>query len=182
MRKFKRTLFDRVYFYLLPSSKARVKYLRKHHVFAHLGNNIFYQCRKIPVEPYLVKLHDNVVIAADVSIVPHDIIHMVFNNEKKEKGDYMIHMGCIEIMDNCFIGSHSLILEGVKIGPNAIVAAGAVVTKDVPEDTIVGGNPAKIIGSFKDLKRRRESDVGISPIKQERVDDLWKDFNQKRQS
>lgn len=182
MKEFKRTLFDKIYFYLLPSSKARVKYLRKHHVFAYLGDNVFYQCRKIPVEPYLVKIHDNVVIAADVNIIPHDIIHMVFNNEKKKKDDYMIHMGCIEIMDNCFIGSHSVILEGTKIGPNAIVAAGAVVTKDVPKDAIVGGNPAKVIGSFKELKCRRKSDVGVSSIKRERADGLWKEFNQKRHS
>ena len=44
----------------------------------------------------------------------------------------------------------------VKIGPNAIVAAGSLVAKDVPEDSVVGGNPAKVIGSFGELKRKRE--------------------------
>jgi acetyltransferase-like isoleucine patch superfamily enzyme len=46
---------------------------------------------------------------------------------------------------NCFIGAQSLILPGVNIGDQAIVAAGSVVTKDVPSRTIVAGNPAKII-------------------------------------
>ena len=183
-KDFKRTVLERLYFYLLPSSKARISYLRKHNVFAELGDNIFYQSRRIPVEPYLIRIHNNVVIAADVSIIPHDIIHMVFNNQAKRSGNkdggYMIHMGCIEIMDNCFIGSHSVILEGVKIGPNAIVAAGAVVTKDVPEDAIVGGNPAKVIGSFKELKKRRELDIGVSSIKRERAEGLWERFNQKK--
>jgi len=40
-------------------------------------------------------------------------------------------------------------LYNVKIGPNAIVAAGSVVTKDVPEGCVVGGNPAKVIGNMK---------------------------------
>lgn len=86
MKKFKRTVFDRLIFFFLPSSKARVKYLKKHKVFAELGENIFYQSRKIPVEPYLVKIHNNVTIAADVRIIPHDIIHMVFNNVNKNTG------------------------------------------------------------------------------------------------
>jgi len=47
--------------------------------------------------------------------------------------------------ENCFIGGRSLILPGVEIGNNCIVAAGAVVTKSVPDNSIVAGNPAKII-------------------------------------
>ena len=85
-------------------------------------------------------------------------------------------------MDNCFIESHSVILEGVKIGPNAIVAAGAVVTKDVPEGTIVGGNPVKIIGSFYELMEKRKIDIGVSSVKTERTDDLWNRFYEMRNS
>ena len=44
---------------------------------------------------------------------------------------------------------------GVKIGPNAIIAANSVVTKDVLEGTVVGGNPAKIIGRFETVKEKR---------------------------
>lgn len=51
----------------------------------------------------------------------------------------------IVIDDDVFIGANSLILKGVHIGARSIVGAGSVVTKDVPSDTIVAGNPAKII-------------------------------------
>ncbi|MHA7820220.1 MAG: acyltransferase [Erythrobacter sp.] len=51
------------------------------------------------------------------------------------------------IGDNCFIGAHSVILPGVRIGDNCIVAAGSIVNKDVPSNSIVAGNPAKVIRS-----------------------------------
>lgn len=46
-------------------------------------------------------------------------------------------------------------MYGVKIGPNAIIAANSVVTKDVPEGVVVGGNPAKIIGKYEDVEKKR---------------------------
>ena len=49
------------------------------------------------------------------------------------------------IRDSVWVGSNSTILQGVTIGDNAVVGAGAVVTKDVPENTIVGGVPARVI-------------------------------------
>lgn len=53
--------------------------------------------------------------------------------------------GSIVIKDDVWVGANSLILSGVTIGQGAVVAAGSVVTKDVPPYAIVGGNPAKII-------------------------------------
>lgn len=113
-------------------------------------------------------------------MIPHDVIHLVFNNMKNAvcEGDG-IHLGCIEIMDNCFIGSYSIILPDVKIGPNSIVAAGSVVTKDVPEGSILGENPAKIIGSTKDLMDKRRGDIGVTNIKLDWAEDLWRKFNEK---
>ncbi|MCZ2083871.1 MAG: sugar O-acetyltransferase, partial [Flavobacteriales bacterium] len=53
--------------------------------------------------------------------------------------------GKIHIKKNAWIGANVTILQGVTIGENSVVAAGAVVSKDVPDNTIVGGIPAKIL-------------------------------------
>ena len=51
----------------------------------------------------------------------------------------------VNIGNHCWIGCNSIVLKGVSIGDGAVVAAGSVVTKDVPPGALIGGNPAKII-------------------------------------
>lgn len=61
----------------------------------------------------------------------------------------------IKVEDNVWIGANATILPGVTIGKNSIVGAGAVVTKDVPENTIVGGNPAKVIRNITEKDKQK---------------------------
>ena len=65
------------------------------------------------------------------------------------------YTGQITIEDNVVIGARSIILYNVTVGKNSLIAAGSVVTKDVLPYSIVGGNPAKIIGNTNDLLRKR---------------------------
>lgn len=67
-------------------------------------------------------------------------------------------MNSCEIFDNVLIGANSVILEGIKIGENSVVAAGAIVTKDVPENVVVCGIPAKII---KAVDEKTKSKISI---------------------
>lgn len=55
----------------------------------------------------------------------------------------------IEIGENVWIGMNAIILKGVKIGKNSVIGANSVVTKDIPENSIVAGNPARIIRSIE---------------------------------
>lgn len=86
------------------------------------------------------------------------------------------YIGSIEVYENVMIGADSTIMYDVKIGPNAIVAAGSVVTKDVPEGTIVGGNPAKVIGKFEDFVIKRNKKTEQRPEKTDGIDKVIEYF------
>ena len=139
---------------LLPQGK-RAQYLKKQNIFYHFGDNVKWGSSTIPAEPYLVSIGNNVRVAANVTFVTHDIISGLFDADLNLDGTHKFYMGTIEIRDNVAIGTNATILYNTKIGPNAIVAAGSIVTKDVPESAIVGGNPARVIGDYYNLEKKR---------------------------
>lgn len=177
--------FLRLLCMIIPSAEKRTKWLKKHNYFYEMGENIHFQPRKLPADPKFIKLHNNISVASDVSFVTHDIIHKMLNNLETvpPPEDYKPHLGCIEIMDNVFIGSGVSIMPNVRIGPNAIVAAGALVTKDVPEGTVVAGIPAKVIGTFEDLRQKRLEESKHIPEtnRLNLVEPMWQKFYAQRQ-
>lgn len=148
----------RAWFMILPTSNARGNFIKRHKLFDHYGEHVMWQPHELPTDPKLVRIHNNVKVAADVTFINHDVFYDMFNHMKENEkagNHFKQNIGCIEVMDNVCIGRAVVILPGVRIGPNAIVAAGSVVTKDVPEGTVVGGNPARIIGSFQDIMEKQ---------------------------
>ena len=103
-------------------------------------------------DPDYVRLGNNVLLSS-CSLIGHDASIGVIGRACGKKLDAV---GKIDIRDNVFVGFGSILLPGITIGPNAIVAAGAVVARDVPPGSVVGGVPAKVIGSFDDLAQRLE--------------------------
>ncbi len=143
----------RLLYFLIPSAERRSKMLKKHNFFYSMGENVFFQPRQLPADPKFLIFHNNIAVAGNVNFVTHDIIHYVLNGLKEKPDDvsFQSHLGCIEVMDNVFIGAGARILPGVRIGPNAIVSAGALVTKDVPEGSIVGGYRQRSLAALMTL-------------------------------
>lgn len=98
--------------------------------------------------PQMVEIGENFVSAPNSIILAHDA--STFYHTGKYRVEKTI------IGDNVFLGANATILPGVKVGNNSIIGAGSVVTKDVPTNTVVAGNPAKILCSVSDYINKCE--------------------------
>lgn len=173
MKEYKKKQWQRVRIALMLDSDKRNRYIVKHNIFKSVGKNFFFQPRIIPSDPELIKFHNNVIVTSNVTFVTHDVFHLGLN--KLDQGEFLYNRGCIEIMDNVFIGCNSTILPNIKIGPNVVIGAGSVITKDVPPNTVVAGNPARVIGTFDDYIKKRKNITALYP-----VDTLWDIFTQEK--
>ncbi len=114
-----------------------------------VGKNFFanYNCTIIDVAK--VKIGDNVLFAPNVAVyTAGHPIHPVMRQSEYEYG-----IG-ITIGDNVWIGGNSVILPGVHIGSNTVIGAGSVVTKDIPDWVVAGGNPCKVIRKITEDDRQ----------------------------
>lgn len=184
-----RRIYQTIRLQLTYKSSSRTRFLKKNNVFAMIGDNTTFHPRSVPLYPELIKLHDNVRIAANVLFLTHDIIYRLIN-EVEHSVKHRERVGCIEIMNNVFIGANSIVLYNVRINENVIVAAGSVVVKDLEKNGVYAGVPAKRIGSFDDyisasLKWSESFPSCLSSpqnqdISKELVDYMWEKFNSDR--
>ncbi|TKT80268.1 acyltransferase [Aquamicrobium sp. LC103] len=107
-----------------------------------------------------VTLEDGVFVGHGVMFI-NDLHPRALNAEGKLQTDQDWHVVGTLVRRNAAIGSNATILAGVTIGRNALVGAGAVVTKDVPDNTIVAGVPARIKGRVKDAPLRSLAIGGV---------------------
>lgn len=130
-----------------PTPYAWGQYLTRWGSFYSVGENLHMNTGCNVTDPPLTRIGNNVGLS-DCTLIGHDgvvaLIELAY-------GKHLDSVGYIDIRDNSFIGHGAIIMPRITIGPNAVVAAGAVVTKDVPPNSVVGGNPAKVICSFDAL-------------------------------
>ena len=134
---------------MINSPKKRADYIREHRLFAGVGERCQWGPWVLPLYPELIRLHNNVNVHKTAKFIPHDVINW-FLRKTNPDGDfgYYERLGCIEIMDNVYISMNCVILPNVRINRNCIISAGSVVTGDIPENSIVAGNPARVVGRF----------------------------------
>lgn len=139
-----------------PDGEAWAAFLKERRVLHAMGEACSIQTNVVITDPAYVRMGDNVRLSG-CTLFGHDGSVNMLNRAFGLKLD---HVGPIDLRDNVFIGHNAIVLPGVTIGPNAIVAAGAVVTRDVPENTIVGGVPAKVVCALDEHVARlaRETD------------------------
>lgn len=146
---------------LIPSAKGKnfavfAPFYCEYGVNIHVGNDCFanYNCTFLDVSP--VTLGNGVWIGANVTLATPN---HPFLAEERLNADYpdgrhdLEYSAPITIKDGCWICSSATICGGVTIGENSIVAAGAVVLRDVPPNSIVAGVPAKVIRKIDEEDR-----------------------------
>lgn len=108
-------------------------------------------------EPYMIRVGDHVRIANGVKLITHDGGVWVLRHMYQELANVDLVRG-ITIGDNVHIGVDATIMPGVHIGSNCIVGCGAIVTKDVPDNSIVVGVPARVIETVDEYARKHATD------------------------
>lgn len=114
-----------------------------------VGKNFFanYNCTIIDVAK--VTIGDNCQFAPNVAI--YTAGHPVHPDSRNSLYEYGIE---VTVGDNVWIGGNTVVLPGVHIGSNSVIGAGSVVTKDIPEWVVAGGNPCKVIRKITEADRK----------------------------
>ena len=141
---------------LAPSWRFRIVRLFRNGSAAarSLGVTVGRDCRitscSVRSEYHLLSIGDRVTVSSDVVFITHDGTGWLFRDRRGRR----YRTARIDIGSDVFIGARSIIMPGIRIGDRSIVAAGSVVTRSVPAGSVVGGNPARIIGSYETLRTR----------------------------
>lgn len=130
--------------------KSPLDYAR--HIGVVIGDNCLVSTRNWSSEPYLITIGNHVQITDQVSFHTHGGGNCI----RHEHPDFDA-FGKIVIEDWAYIGAWSHIMPGVTIGHGSLVAAGSVVTKSVPPNTVVGGNPAKKLCSTEEFYEKNNA-------------------------
>jgi acetyltransferase-like isoleucine patch superfamily enzyme len=148
---FRNPKYIRLYLKLCdPNGLEYAKLLKSHSIFYAMGDHCSVNFDSEIADAKYVRLGNNVRLAG-CTIFAHD---GVINMLERAYGEKLDAVGKVDIGNNVFIGYRAIVMRGVRIGDNCVVAAGAVVTHDVPSGSVVGGVPAKLICTTSQLQKK----------------------------
>ena|SRR5690625_4549749 len=149
----------------VKSPMKRADMMKHWGVFKSCGDRVMITSRKIPLYSRLISIGNNVWIASNVEMITHDVAHFMLNGMKIWDKKFKEKVGCISIGNNVIIGSSSL------------------VNKDIEDNSVYAGVPARKIGDFEEfVEKRKENnpkvrvDNASSYIDSENEDLIWKIF------
>lgn len=123
-------------------------------------NTVIYSPRHCVVDetrPWMIEIGSNVSITEGVTILTHGYDWSVF---KGMYGDVLGSAGRVKIGNNVFIGMNATILKGVTIGDNVVIGANSLINKDVPSNSVVVGNPQRVVCDIDSyLEKRRKAQL-----------------------
>ena len=166
-----RSLFKAIYSKVLRTIQP-VKYAKK------IGVNMKAACHIYGdvawgSEPWIITLGENVFITDGVKFITHDGGTLIFRNQVPD----LEITKPIVVGDNVYIGNNVILLPGVTIGNNVVIGAGAVVTKDIPDNSLAVGVPARVIKTIDAyFEKLQQESLHLGHLKGKEKDDALKKY------
>lgn len=160
MQEFMRKIIYKIIKKFSPQQKY-IKSLKKSGIKIGMGCEI-YKDVDFGSEPYLIKIGNHVRITTGCKFITHDggvwVLRKLYKNEEIDL------FGKIEIGDNVHIGMNTIIMPGVTIGNNVVIGCGAIVTKNIPDNEVWCGIPAKRIKSIDDYFEQHQDNFDYTKL------------------
>lgn len=121
-----------------PSTEIRLPFYTDYGHNIHIGKGVFINNGATFTDLGGIEIHDRALIGPNASLIS-------VNHPLEPAKRHLVELKKVVIDENAWVGSNATVLPGVTVGQNAVVAAGAIVTHDVPANTVVAGCPARII-------------------------------------
>lgn len=138
IRRFRETMANSSY-------ESKLTYLRSHGAAIGDGTRLICHVSAFGTEPYMITVGENCLFSAGVSIFTHDGGVKVLSDMGYFGEERMDIIAPVKIGSNVYIGTGAYVMPGVNIGNNVVIGAASVVTRDIPDNSVAVGVPARVI-------------------------------------